>query len=30
MSVFTFDKDTLHFTSNFLDQNKLILGARMS
>ena len=30
MSVFIFDKDRLNFTSNLLDQNNLILGARIS
>ena len=30
MSVFIFDKDRLNFTSNLLDQNNLILGARMN
>ena len=29
MSVFIFDKDRLNFTSNLLDKNNLILGARM-
>ena len=30
MSVFIFDKDRLNFTCNLLDQNNLILGARMN
>ena len=30
MSVFIFDKDRLNFTPNLLDQNNLILGARMN
>ena len=30
MSVFIFDMDRLNFKSNLLDQNNLILGARIS